>query len=169
MRFACVSVALLFACGPALGADKGDKAQTLADVLVQDDDGQPDGVTAGTAKTDQKDAPLLLRKLPQAQTFAFRPLEREGELTGSVSVFAYPNSTTRNSVFKSLSADFGDRATKLEGIGEKGVTVTTVVNAAGQNYSTTDIAYFRGNRVVFVRLIGQDPAASAKEIGRAHV
>jgi len=162
MRFTCISICLFLACGPALGADKDEKAQTLAKILVQDDDDLPDGITGGAAKTDQKDAPVLFRAMPKAQTFAFRPLEKKGEFKGIVTAFTYPSSTTRVKAFKTLTADMGKDATKLEGIGEKSLTSTTVVDVAGLDYSIADVAFIRGNQVVFVRLMGKAPAEDAQ-------
>ena len=163
MRFTSFSICLFLACGLlAFGADKDEKAQALAKLLVQDDDELPDGITGGAAKTDQKDAPPLFRKIPKAQVFATRPLEQEGEFKGSVTAFAYTSPATRASVYKTFTTEMGDKSTKLEGIGEKGVMAITVVDVAGLNYSIADVAFIRGNQVVFVRLMGKDPAEDAK-------
>lgn len=159
MRVTSISICLFLACGPALCAEKDEKAQVLADILVQDDDELPDGVTGGAAKTDQKDAPPIFREMPKAQVFATRELDKD---KGTVTAFTYPSSATRVKAFKVLTSGMGERATKLEGIGEKAVTTTTVVDVAGLNYSITDIAFIRGNRVVFVRLLGDNPAEGAK-------
>lgn len=162
MRFTSISICLFLACGLVLGADKDDKAKALAEILVQDDDGLPEGVTALAAKTDQKDQIILLRGMPKAQAFASREFEKDSKPRGIVSAFTYTNATSRAKAFKVMTSTMSEKATKLEDVGDKSMFTSIHIDVAGYDYWVADVAFIRGNQAVFVRMLGDDPIEATK-------